>query len=126
MQVVSSKFGNNYVYYEAPPAEKLPEYINDFLEWLDTDNNVNPLIKAAIAHLWFITLHPFDDGNGRIARAITELMLSRADKSLYRFYSMSGQILKARNDYYICPARFLRLEMIITEFLNRRRKDLLR
>ena len=100
MQVVSSKFGNNYVYYEAPPAEKLPEYINDFLEWLDTDNNVNPLIKAAIAHLWFITLHPFDDGNGRIARAITELMLSRADKSSYRFYSMSGQILKARNDYY--------------------------
>lgn len=100
MQVVSSKFGNSYVYYEAPPAEKLPEYINNFLQWIESDSNINPLIKASLAHLWFITLHPFDDGNGRIARAITELMLSRADKSSYRFYSMSGQILKARNDYY--------------------------
>ncbi len=100
MQVVSSKFGNSYVYYEAPPAEKLSGYINDFLEWIEADNGINPLIKAAIAHLWFITLHPFNDGNGRIARAITEMMLSRADKSSYRFYSMSGQILKARDDYY--------------------------
>ena len=81
-------------------AQKLPEYINDFLQWIESDSNINPLIKASLAHLWFITLHPFDDGNGRIARAITELMLSRADKSSYRFYSMSGQILKARNDYY--------------------------
>lgn len=100
MQVVSSKHGSNHVYYEAPAAHKLNDYIKDFLKWTESSDDVNPIIKAAITHLWFITLHPFDDGNGRIARALTELMLSRADKSPYRFYSMSNQIMKNRNGYY--------------------------
>lgn len=100
MQVISSVFGSNYVYFRAPPAELLPSYISDFLHWTETTSDVNPLIKAAIAHLWIVTLHPFDDGNGRIARAVTELMLSRADRSVYRCYSMSGQIHKDKSSYY--------------------------
>lgn len=100
MQVVSSDMRHEKVYYEAPAAEKLPLFMDVFLQWINSANSVNPLLQAAIAHLWFITLHPFEDGNGRMARAITDMMLSKAENSPYRFYSMSAQIQKSKNDYY--------------------------
>lgn len=100
MQVTSNKGNREIIYYQAPDANKLPEYIKDFLNWLNSENDINPLIKAAISHLWFITLHPFEDGNGRIARAITDMMLAKAENTSYRFYSMSAQIQKEKNDYY--------------------------
>ena len=100
MQVVSNNRGREIVYYEAPKAFLIKAYMDDFFKWVNETNDVNPLIKAAISHLWFITIHPFEDGNGRIARAITEFMLAKAEKSSYRFYSMSAQIQKQKNEYY--------------------------
>ena len=100
MQVISNKGNREIVYYQAPDAKILPEFMHDFLNWINTDSTENPLIKAAISHLWFITLHPFEDGNGRIARAITDMMLAKAENTAYRFYSMSSQIQKEKNDYY--------------------------
>ena len=100
MQVISNNGSREIVYYQAPDAKFLPKYMQDFLNWINTDSTENPLIKAAISHLWFITLHPFEDGNGRIARAITDMMLAKAENTAYRFYSMSSQIQKEKNDYY--------------------------
>ena len=100
MQVVSHNRGREIVYYEAPKASLIKKYMDEFLGWINNADSTNPLIKAAISHLWFITIHPFEDGNGRIARAVTEFMLARAEKSSYRFYSMSAQIQKQKNEYY--------------------------
>lgn len=100
MQVVSNKKGREIVYYEAPKASLIKKYMDEFLGWINNADSINPLIKAAISHLWFITIHPFEDGNGRIARAVTEFMLAKAEKSSYRFYSMSAQIQKQKNEYY--------------------------
>lgn len=100
MQVVSHNRGREIVYYEAPKASLIKKYMDEFLGWINKTDDTNLLIKAAISHLWFITIHPFEDGNGRIARAITEFMLARAEKSSYRFYSMSAQIQKQKNEYY--------------------------
>ncbi len=118
MQVVSSHSGRVTVHYEAPAAQKLPAYVNDFLNWLDTDNGSNPLVKSAIAHLWLVTLHPFEDGNGRIARAVTSMMLCRAQNAPYLFYSMSGQIRKDREDYYSILERTQKGTLDITEWLE--------
>ncbi len=118
MQVVSSLFGREIVHYEAPAAEKLPAFVNDFLNWLENDKAINPLLKSAIAHLWFVTLHPFEDGNGRITRAITDMMLSRADNTSYRFYSMSAQIQKDKKDYYSILERTQKGTLDITEWLE--------
>jgi Fic family protein len=100
MQVVSGAVGREKVHYEAPPAERVQQEIEAFVEWFNTNNETDPLLKAALAHLWFVTIHPFDDGNGRIARAIADMALSRSDESRQRFYSMSGQIRNERKDYY--------------------------
>lgn len=100
MQVVSGPMNRQQVHYQAPDAELLEDEMKTFLDWFNTGNNTDPVIKAAIAHLWFVTIHPFDDGNGRIARAIADMQLSRADNSKQRFYSMSAQIRKERNAYY--------------------------
>lgn len=100
MQVVSNNRGREIVYYEAPKASLIKKYMDEFLGWVNKTDDMNPLIKAAISHLWFITIHPFEDGNGRIARAVTEFMLAKAEKSSYRFYSMSAQIQKQKNEYY--------------------------
>ncbi len=90
MQVVSNNRGREIVYYEAPKASLIKAYMDDFFKWINETNDVNPLIKAAISHLWFITIHPFEDGNGRIARAITEFMLAKAEKASYRFYGFGN------------------------------------
>ena len=99
MQVVSGYLGQEKIHYEAPSADTLEKEMNALIEYINT-NNDNPIIKAAIAHLWFVILHPFDDGNGRIARALTELLLARSESSANRFYSMSSQIAKERKEYY--------------------------
>ena len=98
MQVVSGGYGREQVHFVAPSADKLPDELEKFLLWFNTSSNdqddIDLVIKAGIAHLWFVTLHPFDDGNGRLTRAITERMLAKSDNSAQRFYSMSAQILE--------------------------------
>jgi len=100
MQVVSGGIGREKVHFEAPDAAKVPEEMKTFLHWLNTATGLDPVLKAALAHLWFVTIHPFEDGNGRIARAIADMQLARAEESPQRFYSMSTQIRKERKDYY--------------------------
>lgn len=100
MQVISGAVGKERVHYEAPEAAKMKNEMAAFLNWFNASQTVDPVIKAALAHLWFVTIHPFEDGNGRIARAIADMQLARADESPQRFYSMSSQIRKERNEYY--------------------------
>ena len=100
MQVVSGAIGHEKVHYEAPAAGKLPAEMKAFLDWFNGQDNTDPVIKAALAHLWFVTIHPFDDGNGRIARAVADMSLARSEDSPQRFYSMSAQIRLERKAYY--------------------------
>ena len=100
MQVVSGPIGKEKVHFEAPPAERLEKEMKTFLAWLAGEDDTDPVIKAGIAHLWFVTIHPFEDGNGRIARAIGDMALARADGTPDRFYSLSSQIEAERKQYY--------------------------
>jgi len=100
MQVVSGIEGRERVHYEAPVAARLEAEIKSFLDWFNGNDGTDPVLKAALAHLWFATIHPFDDGNGRIARAIADMSLARSEDSPQRFYSMSAQIRQERNTYY--------------------------
>ncbi|MDR1416589.1 MAG: Fic family protein [Prevotellaceae bacterium] len=100
MQVVSGAMGKEKVHYEAPKANQVESEMNTFLNWFNNTSEIDSVLKAAIAHFWFVTIHPFDDGNGRIARAITDMQLARSDGSAQRFYSMSNQILTERKKYY--------------------------
>lgn len=117
MRVVSGMGDRERVYYEAPPAGRLPEMMSGFLKWFNGAWDINPLIMAGIGHLWFITLHPFDDGNGRIARAITDMALSKAEKTPYRFYSMAAEIQKEKNDYYMILEKTQKGDTDITDWL---------
>jgi Fic family protein len=100
MQVVSGPIGRQKVHYEAPPAARVSQEMKRFLTWFEAPGDTDPLFVAGLAHLWFVTIHPFDDGNGRIARAIADMALARSEKSPQRFYSMSAQIRRERSDYY--------------------------
>lgn len=100
MQVVSGPIGRQKVHYEAPPASRVTEDMDRFLNWFEAPGNIDPLLIAGLSHLWFVTIHPFDDGNGRIARAIADMALARSERSTQRFYSMSAQIHRERKDYY--------------------------
>ena len=100
MQVVSGLIGRERVHFEAPDAARIDWEMAAFLEWFNSATNIDPVIKAGLAHLWFVTIHPFEDGNGRVARAIAEMSLARADGTSQRFYSVSSQIRKERRDYY--------------------------
>lgn len=100
MQVVSGGFGREVVHFEEPKADRLEVEMDKLIEWFNTATNIDPVLKAAIIHLWFVTIHPFDDGNGRIARALTDMQLSKADGVNQRFYSMSAQIRNERRAYY--------------------------
>jgi Fic family protein len=100
MQIVSGPMGKEKVHYVAPEAHRLKEEMNRFIKWFNENKNTEPVIKSAIAHLWFVSIHPFDDGNGRIARAIADSQLARADRTRQRFYSVSAQIMKSKNSYY--------------------------
>lgn len=100
MQVVSGAIGKENVHFQAPDADRLVDEMNGFMNWFNKNAGMDKVLKAAVAHLWFITIHPFDDGNGRIARAIIDMQLCRADETAQRFYSMSAQIRKERSAYY--------------------------
>lgn len=100
MQVVSGPMGRERVHYQAPPAPRLEEEMAAFLHWFNEPTAIDPVIKSALAHLWFVIIHPFDDGNGRIARAIADMALARSEGSSQRFYSMSAQIGLERKTYY--------------------------
>ncbi len=100
MQVVSGAIGHEKVHVEAPDSSRLETEMKGFINWFNEDRTMDPVLKAAVAHLWFVTIDPFDDGNGRLARALTDMQLSRADGTPQRFYSMSAQIRKERNSYY--------------------------
>lgn len=117
MQVVSGPVGRQRVHFEAPPASVLEAETALFLDWIDTDSNVPPLIKAGLGHLWLVTLHPFDDGNGRIARALGDLLLARAEGCPQRFYSLSAQIQRQRKAYYEILERTQKGAMDVTEWL---------
>ncbi len=100
MQVVSGAMGREEVHFEAPSSDRIDAEMDKFINWVEEETEIDPVLKSAIAHLWFITIHPFEDGNGRIARAITEMLLARSDGSAKRFYSMSSQIRSGRKQYY--------------------------
>ncbi len=117
MQVVSGPLGRQRVHFEAPPADGLESETDRFLDWANGASNEPFLIKAGLAHLWFVTLHPFDDGNGRIARAVGDLFLARADGSSQRFYSLSAQIQRERKAYYDILERTQKASMDVTEWL---------
>ena len=100
MQVVSGPIGREKVHYEAPPSTQLPDEVAKFLTWFEQPGDMDPLLISGMAHLWFVTVHPFADGNGRISRAIADMALARSEQSSKRFYSMSAQIRLERSDYY--------------------------
>jgi len=100
MQVVSGPVGRETVHFEAPKAPRLKAEMAQFLSWANTKSDMDPVLRAALAHVWFVTIHPFDDGNGRMARAIADWALAQSEQSSQRFYSMSSQIRLERNDYY--------------------------
>jgi Fic family protein len=117
MQVVSGPLGRQRVHFEAPPADRLEFEADRFLAWANRASSEPPLIKAGLAHLWLVTLHPFDDGNGRIARAVGDLFLARADGSPQRFYSLSEQIQRERKAYYEILERTQKQSLDVTEWL---------
>jgi len=118
MQVVSGAMGRERVHFQAPDSEKLPVEMERFLTWFNSDTAIDPMLKAAVAHLWFVTIHPFEDGNGRISRAIADMQLARADGSPQRFYSMSAQIRQERKHYYSALEKTQSGDMDITEWLT--------
>lgn len=118
MQVVSGPIGREKVHFEAPSAEKLNREMTAFLEWFEAANGVDPVVKAGVAHFWFVTIHPFEDGNGRIGRAIADLELARADSTAERFYSMSSQIETERKEYYLQLERGQRNGLDVTVWLE--------
>ena len=117
MQVVSGPVGRQTVHFEAPPAAHLEDEMARLIDWLNAETGESPLLKAALAHLWFVTLHPFDDGNGRIARALGDLFLARADGGEQRFYSLSAQIQRERQAYYEILERTQKGSLDVTAWL---------
>lgn len=118
MQVVSGSIGRQKVHYEAPPAARLKEEMDEFLCWFNSEQDIDPVIKAGLAHLWFVTIHPFDDGNGRIARAIGDMGLARSERSSQRFYSLSAQIQLERKEYYDLLEKTQKGDLDVTEWLT--------
>lgn len=118
MQVVSGPVGRQRVHFEAPPADQLVVEVARFVDWVNTDTVNHPILKAGLGHLWFVSLHPFDDGNGRIARAIGDLLLARADGCSQRFYSLSAQIQSERRDYYEILERTQKGSLDVTLWLR--------
>jgi Fic family protein len=118
MQVVSGTMGKEKLHYEALEPELVKTEMDKFLDWFNHENRLDPVLKAAIAHFWFIIIHPFDDGNGRIGRALTDRLLARAEGSGERFYSMSSQILAERKRYYEVLQKVQHSSGDITEWLD--------
>jgi len=125
MQVVSGALGKEKVHFQAPPAPLIENEMRIFLDWFNLEQQPDLVLKAAIAHLWFVTIHPFEDGNGRIARALSDMLLARSDEQSYRFYSMSTQIRKERNSYYNLLEKTQKGSLDITQWLEWFLKSLL-
>lgn len=117
MQVVSGPYGHEKVHFQAPDADRLNAEMTRFMEWYNAPGSIDLVLKAGIAHFWFVTIHPFEDGNGRMARAIADMTLARADNTKYRFYSMSSQIEAERKEYYRQLETAQRSDMDITRWL---------
>ncbi len=117
MQVISGALGKEKIHFKAPDAEVVDEEMRAFLNWFNSKTAIDPVLKAAIAHIWFVTIHPFEDGNGRIARAITDLQLARSEKTTQRFYSMSAQIRAESKAYYDILASTQKGALDITNWL---------
>ena len=117
MQVVSGAYGKERVHYEAMPALGVDSSMMQFLDWFEGPPRTDPVLHAALAHLWFVTIHPFDDGNGRIARAIADMALARSEQSSQRFYSMSAQIRRERNAYYDTLERTQKGTLDVTDWM---------
>jgi Fic family protein len=117
MQVVSGPLGNEKVHFEAPHADRVENEMDVFLKWFEAKHPMDAVMKAGVAHLWFVTIHPFEDGNGRIGRALTDMLLARADGMADRFYSMSASIEGARKEYYLQLERSQRGTLDITSWL---------
>ncbi len=118
MQVVSEPIGRERIHYEAPAADKIEAEMQSFLDWFNGSTEADWVIKAGLAHLWFVTIHPFEDGNGRIARAIADLALARSEQSSQRFYSMSAQIREERTEYYNILERTQKATMDVTAWMD--------
>jgi len=118
MQVVSGGFGRERVHFQAPAAEGIPREMDRFLAWFETESVIDPILLAGLAHLWFVTIHPFDDGNGRIARALADLRLARMDGGTVRFHSLSAAILSDRKEYYRVLETTQRGDMDVTPWLE--------
>ncbi len=117
MQVVSGAMGKEKVHFQAPDSNVISKEMKTFFDWFNTKSELHPLLKAAVSHLWFVTLHPFDDGNGRIARAIADMQLTRADEIPQRFYSMSSQIRIERKQYYNILEKTQKGSLDITDWI---------
>lgn len=117
MQVVSGAMGKEKVHYQAPAAGRVPDEMERFIAWVNSDENIDAVLKAAIAHLWFVSIHPFDDGNGRIARALTDMLLARSENCSKRFYSISSEIKVLQKEYYEVLQRTQRGDGDITQWL---------
>ena len=118
MQVVSGPLGKEHVHFEAPKAGRLNREMRSFLKWFEGGKPIDQVLAAGLAHLWFVTIHPFDDGNGRIARAIADMALARSEHSPQRFYSMSAQIRQERNAYYDILERTQKGTMDVTPWME--------
>ncbi len=118
MQVVSGPIGKERVHYEAPKANRVDAEVGAFLNWFEGQQKMDDVLRAGLAHLWFVTIHPFDDGNGRIARAVADMALARSENSSQRFYSMSAQIRQERNDYYDILERTQKSTLDITPWME--------
>lgn len=118
MQVVSGALGKEKIHFEAPASSLVDTEMEQFLNWYNEENKIDLVLKAAVAHLWFVTVHPFDDGNGRLTRALTDMLLVRADGSNQRFYSMSAQILIQRKEYYYILEKTQQGELDITNWVG--------
>ena len=118
MQIVSGPIGRERVHFQAPPAERIPAEMDALLAYLENDQSVDPMIQTGLLHLWFETIHPFDDGNGRLGRALIDLQLTRIDGLSERYYSMSSQILRDRKGYYAQLAAAQQSELDITDWLS--------
>lgn len=118
MQVVSGRAGKEKIHFQAPDANLIEAEMNHFLKWFNQNDEIDLVVKAAIAHLWFVTIHPFQDGNGRITRALTDMLLAQSDKSTQRFYSMSAQIRIERKQYYEILEKTQKGNLDITEWIK--------
>jgi Fic family protein len=118
MQVVSGPAGKEKVHFVAPPADRLDAEVAAFLDWFNREPEVDPVLASGLAHLWLVTIHPFADGNGRIARAVADMALARSERSAERFYSVSSQIRLERNDYYDVLERTQKGPLDVTAWLE--------